>query len=36
MKQKISKQMGSDQIALAEEIDAPEGIVNFLQKRNGR
>ena len=35
MKQKISKQMGSGQIALAEEIDAPEGIVNFLQKRNG-
>jgi CRISPR/Cas system-associated exonuclease Cas4 (RecB family) len=35
MKQKISKQMGSGQIALAEEIDTPKGIVNFLEKRNG-
>jgi len=35
MKQKISKQIGSDQIALAEEIDTPKGIVNFLEKRNG-
>ncbi|MCV0430710.1 PD-(D/E)XK nuclease family protein [Nitrosopumilus sp.] len=35
MKQQISKQMGGDQIALAEEIDTPKGIVNFLEKRNG-
>ena len=35
MKQKISKQMGSGQIAVTEEIDTPKGIVNFLEKRNG-
>ena len=34
MKQRISKQTGSDQIALTEEIDTPKGIVNFLEKRN--
>ncbi|EGG41364.1 Hypothetical protein Nlim_1827 [Candidatus Nitrosarchaeum limnium SFB1] len=35
MKQTVSNQMGSGQIALAEEIDTPLGIVNFLEKRNG-
>jgi len=35
MKQQISKQRSRDQIALAEEIDTPKGIVNFLEKRNG-
>jgi len=35
MKQKISNQMGGDLNALTQEIDTPEGIVNFLQKRNG-
>ena len=38
MKQTVSNRMGGGQIASVkqtEEIDTPEGIVNFLQKRNG-